>query len=49
MYEAQTTTIETPIPTGLLKQAQRLVDVGWFSSLDEVVVDALRRFPESHR
>ena len=49
MYEAQTTTIETPIPTGLLKQAQRLVDVGWFSSLDEVVVDALRRFLESHR
>ena len=49
MYEAQTTTIETPIPTRLLRQAQKLVAVGWFSSLDEVVVDALRRFLESHR
>ncbi len=49
MSKSLTTTIETPVPTGLLKHAQKLVDVGWFGSLDEVVVDALRRFLESHR
>jgi len=33
----------------LLTQAQKLVETGWFASLDEVVVDALRRFLETHR
>lgn len=49
MAEAQTTTIQTEVPIGLLTQAQKLVETGWFRSLDEVVVDALRRFLETHR
>ena len=47
--ETQTTTIQTDVPTGLLTEAQNLVDAGWFRSLDEIVIDALRRFLESHR
>ena len=49
MSASQTTTIQTEVPHGLLKQAQDLVDAGWFRSLDEVVLDALRRFLEAHR
>ncbi len=49
MAEAQTTTIQTKIPVGLFVQAQKLVETGWFGSLDEVVVDALRRYLETHR
>jgi Arc/MetJ-type ribon-helix-helix transcriptional regulator len=49
MAEVQTTTIQTEVPIGLLTQAQKLVETGWFRSLDEVVVDALRRFLETHR
>lgn len=49
MDEAQTTTIQTKVPLGLLSEAQKLVEAGWFSSLDELILDALRRFLESHR
>lgn len=49
MGTSQTTTIQTDVPHGLLKQAQDLVDAGWFRSVDEVVLDALRRFLEAHR
>jgi hypothetical protein len=28
---------------------QALVAAGWFRSLDEIVVDAIRRYVESHR
>jgi Arc/MetJ-type ribon-helix-helix transcriptional regulator len=49
MADIQTTTIRTEVPIGLLAQAQQLVETGWFRSLDEVVVDALRRFLETHR
>ncbi|GAB4434759.1 MAG: hypothetical protein Fur0044_32110 [Anaerolineae bacterium] len=49
MADVQTNTIQTEIPVGLLTQAQKLVEAGWFRSLDEVLLDALRRFLESHR
>lgn len=49
MTDVQTNTIQTEIPVGLLTQAQKLVEAGWFRSLDEVLLDALRRFLESHR
>ena len=41
--------IETEIPTQLFAEMQTLVDAGWFRSVDDVVLDALRRFLESHR
>jgi hypothetical protein len=47
--EAKTTTIQTEIPNDLLTQAQDLVEAGWFRNLDELMLDALRRFLESHR
>ena len=47
--EAKTTTIQPEIPNGLLTQAQDLVAAGWFRNLDELMLDALRRFLESHR
>ena len=49
MSAQQTTTVQTQVPRGLLKQAQDLVDAGWFRSIDEVMLDALRRFLEAHR
>ena len=49
MNSSQTTTIQTEVPLGLLAEVQKLVDAGWFRSLDEVMLDALRRFAESHR
>jgi Arc/MetJ-type ribon-helix-helix transcriptional regulator len=42
-------TLQTEIPVRLLAEMQALVDTGWFRSLDEVVLDALRRFLDSHR
>lgn len=49
MNGVQTKTIQTEIPTALLSQAQDLIDAGWFRNLDEVMLDALRRFLASHR
>ena len=49
MSASPTTTVQTEVPRGLLKQAQDLVDAGWFRSIDEVMLDALRRFLEAHR
>lgn len=43
------TVVQTEIPDRLLVQAQTLVAAGWFRDLDELMLDALRRFLESHR
>ena len=49
MKEAKTTLVQTEIPDGLLNQAQDLIAAGWYRNLDELMLDALRRFLESHR
>jgi Arc/MetJ-type ribon-helix-helix transcriptional regulator len=49
MSEAQTATIHTNVPTRLLTEMQMLVEAGWFRDLDELMLNALRRFVESHR
>jgi Arc/MetJ-type ribon-helix-helix transcriptional regulator len=49
MTETQTTIIKTEMPVNLVSQAQKLVEAGWFRNMDELVLDALRRFLESHR
>jgi Arc/MetJ-type ribon-helix-helix transcriptional regulator len=46
---SQLATLQTDVPVRLLTELQALVDSGWFRSLDEVVLDALRRFLDSHR
>ena len=49
MGEMQTATIQTDVPIGLLAEMQMLVEAGWFRDLDDLMLDALRRFVESHR
>jgi len=49
MPKAQTPVIQTEIPINLVAQAQKLLDAGWFRDIDDLFLDALRRFLESHR
>jgi Arc/MetJ-type ribon-helix-helix transcriptional regulator len=49
MGEAQTATVQMDMPVRLLTEMQTLVKAGWFRDLDELMLDALRRFIESHR
>jgi Arc/MetJ-type ribon-helix-helix transcriptional regulator len=49
MDKAQTEIIQTEIPVALLAQVEDLVNQGWFRSIDDVLLDALRRYLESHR
>ena len=49
MNNAQTAMIQTEIPVALLAQGENLVNQGWFRSIDDVMLDALRRYLESHR
>lgn len=49
MSSAPTTVVQTEIPANLVLQATKLVEAGWFRSLDELMQDALRRFLETHR
>ena len=49
MVESHTATIQAEAPVRLLTEMQVLVDAGWFRSLNELMLDALRRFVESHR
>lgn len=46
---ARTQHFETEIPAQLFAEIQSLVNTGWFRSVDDVVLDALRRFLDSHR
>jgi Arc/MetJ-type ribon-helix-helix transcriptional regulator len=47
--KARTQRIEADIPAQLFAEMQSLVNTGWFRSVDDVVLDALRRFLDSHR
>lgn len=41
--------INTKVPIPLLAQAETLVSGGWYRNLDDLMVDALRRFLDAHR
>ena len=43
------TDFQTHIPEQLNKQMQILISDGWFSNMDEIISDALRRFLDSHK
>ena len=45
----QSTTIQAQIPARLFSEMRTLVESGWFRNLDELIVDAIRRFVESHQ
>jgi Arc/MetJ-type ribon-helix-helix transcriptional regulator len=49
MGKTQMATIQTDVPVRLLTEMQLLVEEGWFRDLDDLMLDALRRFVESHR
>ena len=41
--------IHAQIPIRLFKEGEALVKAGWFHNLDELFVEALRRYLDSHR
>ena len=43
--------VETKIslPSGLAKQAQEQIQAGWFPDINSLVIEALRRYLETHR
>lgn len=43
------TIIQTEIPPALLAQANSLVEAGWYRDIDELILQALRRFLEAHQ
>lgn len=44
-----TVTLNAEIPAGLFAELEALVAKGWSRDLDDLVLDALRRYVESHR
>jgi hypothetical protein len=44
-----THSIQVEMPDQLIQQASLLVSEGWAANLDEIVVDALRRYLSAHR
>ena len=45
----ETVTLHAEIPSRLFEELQALVEGGWARDLDGIVLDALRRYAESHR
>ena len=48
MDTIETTLIQTQIPTRLLLEAKALVNAGWFRDVDDVFLEALRRYLDAH-
>lgn len=46
---AHTIALHTEVPRSLLAELEGLVDRGWSRSLDEIVLEALWRYADSHR
>ena len=47
--ESLTVTLSTEVPAALFEELYALVVNGWSRDLDDLVLDALRRYAESHR
>ena len=45
----ETKTVQAELPLRLLTQMESLVSDGWFQDVNDLIVDALRRFLEAHR
>jgi Arc/MetJ-type ribon-helix-helix transcriptional regulator len=45
----QETTTTINLPTRLAEQVQTLIQAGWFPDVNALVIEALRRYLESHR
>ena len=46
MSEVKTT---ISLPSGLAKKAQEQIQAGWFPDINSLVIEALRRYLETHR
>ena len=49
MGALETTVVQTQIPTRLLVEGEALVKAGWFRDLDDLFIEALRRYLDAHR
>ncbi|CAG0931643.1 hypothetical protein TFLX_02209 [Thermoflexales bacterium] len=49
MSALETTVVKTQIPNRLLVEGEALVKAGWFRDLDDLFIEALRRYLDSHR
>jgi Arc/MetJ-type ribon-helix-helix transcriptional regulator len=47
--KSPTATVAAEIPIRLFGEMRSLVDSGWFRDLDELILEALRRYVDSHR
>jgi len=47
--KSPTVTLNTEVPAALIAELHALVAKGWSRDLDDLVLDALRRYAESHR
>jgi Arc/MetJ-type ribon-helix-helix transcriptional regulator len=47
--KSPTATVAAEIPVRLLGEMKSLVASGWFRDLDELILEAVRRYVESHR
>lgn len=43
------TQIHAEVPDALWQQAQRFVDAGWASNMQELIAESLRRYLDSHQ
>ncbi|MEA1051593.1 CopG family transcriptional regulator [Lamprobacter modestohalophilus] len=41
--------VQANIPDQLIQQAQQFVQAGWSTNLDALIVEAMRRYLDSHR
>ena len=41
--------VQTNIPNQLFEQAQLFVQEGWITTIDALIVEAMRRYLDSHR
>jgi len=48
-WTMDTTIVEAKVPAGLLSEMEALVEDGWFQDMNDLIVDALRRFLEARR
>ncbi len=49
MDTTEFTTIQAQVPTRLFMEMEALVNAGWFRDMNDLFLDALRRYLDSHR
>ena len=49
MTTTELTTVQAQIPTRLLLEMEALVKPGWFRDINDLFLEALRRYLDSHR